>query len=593
MNKILLYLSLIFLTVSANAQLEKADVTSIKTKYLDIPYATESESQKLDIYLPDEGDGPFPVLISIHGGGFESGDKGDRQVEPMLKGLERNYTVVSINYRLSGEAVWPSQIYDCKAAVRWLRANADAYKLNPDKIAVWGGSAGGHLSAMLGTTGGVSQLEDLSLGNPEYSSRIQAVVNWFGPTNFIKMDDQLKESAVENPMRHSIPSSPESRLLGKNIIQVPELVKQADPTTWVSFDDTPFLIQHGTEDNLVPYQGSVILARKLGKAVGHSNVGLELFPNTGHGNGPAFYTKENMNKIFSFLDKHLKNEDHSEKGFLEIDGFKLHYSVQGEGIPCLVIGSSVYYPKTFSNNLRKHLKMYFVDMPWFASERGTMKLDSFSISKINEFIEEIRKQFDLEKFAIMGHSIHGTVAMEYVKSYPSNIPALIMIASPNIYGNETFARLQAKAWERASGNRKELQQKNWLKLGKIKDDFSDAELIVEEYCTMGPTYWNNPNYDARWLWDDIIIHADLLHYLYNQLYNGYFMFNETRVAPVPTLVFLGKQDFAIPLELWEKDKDVTNLSIEVLNNSGHTPQLEEQDLFDRELLQWLLQHESK
>jgi acetyl esterase/lipase len=210
-----------------------------------------------------------------------------------------------MNYRLSGEARWPAQIYDCKAAVRWIRANAREYKLDPERIAAWGGSAGGHLSALLGTSGNVRSLEDSTLGNPDQSSRVQAVVDWFGPTDFSKMDEQLKESAVEHPMRHSVSQSPEAALLGQNPADAPALVKEADPATYVSSDDPPFLIQHGLEDNLVPYQGSVLLARILGKVLGYNKVFLELFPATGHG-GEAFGTEENLKRVFSFLDKDSK-----------------------------------------------------------------------------------------------------------------------------------------------------------------------------------------------------------------------------------------------------------------------------------------------
>lgn len=283
----------------------KANTDHIKRKWLDIAYASASPAQQLDIYLPDEDDGPFPVILNIHGGGWIGGDKAYKQVLSMLEGLERGYAVVAINYRLSGEAIWPAQINDCKGAIRWVRANADQYRLNPDKIAAWGGSAGGHLSALVGTSGDVKALEDLSQDNPEESSRIQAVVNWFGPTDFLKMDEYLKASEVTKPMAHSTPDSPESKLLGKNLEDAPELVKEADPGTYISSDDPPFLIQHGTEDNLVPYQGSVLLARKLGNTLGYDKVSLELFPDTRHG-GPAFGSEENLERIFRFLDKHLK-----------------------------------------------------------------------------------------------------------------------------------------------------------------------------------------------------------------------------------------------------------------------------------------------
>lgn len=295
----------VLMSLAAIAQPKSAEISGVKNKFLDIPYATVSNAQRLDIYLPDEGHGPFPVILSIHGGAWLAGDKRDGQEKPMLEGLKRGYAVVSINYRLSREAKWPAQIHDCKAAVRWIRANAKGYRLDPDRIAAWGGSAGGHLSAMLGTSGDVQSLEDSTQGNADQSSRVQAVVDWFGPTDFSKMDEQLKESAVEHPMHHSVSQSPEAVLLGRNPEEAPALVKEADPATYVSSDDPPFLIQHGLEDNLVPFQGSVLLARKLGKVLGYRKVFLELFPATGHG-GEAFRTEENLNRVFSFLDKCLK-----------------------------------------------------------------------------------------------------------------------------------------------------------------------------------------------------------------------------------------------------------------------------------------------
>jgi len=296
---------LILSTVALSAQrISITDTDHIKQKWQDIAYAETSEAQKLDIYLPNEGEGPFPVILYIHGGAFKQGDKA-RGILPMLEGVKRGYAVIAINYRLSGEAIWPAQIYDCKAAVRWIRANSEEYKLNPDKIAAWGGSAGGHLSAMVGTSGDVKALEDLSLGNPDQSSRVQAVVDWFGPTNFLKMDEYLSASGVANPQVHSVPESPESEFIGKNLEDAPELVKEVNPETYITSDDPPFLIQHGTEDHLVPFQGSVEFARKLGRVLGHEKVSLELFPANRHG-GVSFRTDENLERVYSFLDKYLK-----------------------------------------------------------------------------------------------------------------------------------------------------------------------------------------------------------------------------------------------------------------------------------------------
>jgi len=306
LNVLGLILSMLITSTVCFAQRSgKANTENIKRKWLDVANASQSQAQKLDIYLPDEGDGPFPVIISIHGGAFKGGDKADGQVTAMLEGLKREYAVVSINYRLSGEAIFPAQIYDVKAAVRWIRANANQYKLNGEKMAAWGGSAGGHLSALLGTSGGVKELEDLTQGNATQSSRVNAVVDWFGPTDFMKMDEQLKEGNVKNPQVHSVPGSPESELIGKNLADSPELVQAANPETYITKDDPPFFIQHGRIDNLVPYQQSVNLAGKLEKVIGKDKVTLEILPDSGHG-GSGFSSPQNIEKVFAFIDRILK-----------------------------------------------------------------------------------------------------------------------------------------------------------------------------------------------------------------------------------------------------------------------------------------------
>ncbi len=286
------------------AQIPIANTKSIKRKYRDIAYATISPAQKLDIYLPETGKGPFPVIVSIHGGAFMIGDKGDIQVRPMLEGLKRGYAVVSINYRMSGEAIFPKDINDVKAAIRWIKANAAKYDLNAKKVAVWGGSAGGNLAALAGTSGGVKELEDLSLGYPEQSSSVQAVVDWFGPINFLEMDSQFQVSKKGIP-NHGEADSPESKILGKQISLIPDLVMVSDPETYIRSDNPPFFIEHGKEDQLVPTEQSINFAEKLNKVLGKEKVTLILLEGTRHG-GPQFETPENLNKVFAFLDKYLK-----------------------------------------------------------------------------------------------------------------------------------------------------------------------------------------------------------------------------------------------------------------------------------------------
>ncbi len=285
-----------------------ANTDHVKRKFLDVPYASLSQAQKLDIYLPDEGEGPFPVIVWIHGGAFMGGDKADVQVLPSLEALKRGYAVVAINYRLSGEATFPALVHDAKAAIRWIRANAQIYHFDPTRIAAWGSSAGGYLALMLGTSAGVEKLEDLSMGNPEQSSTVQAVVDWYGSSDFLKMDEQLEESGLR-PLpgtEHSGANSPESLLLGHKITEIPEQVRAANPLTYIQPKAPPFLIQHGTRDDTVPVQQSIVAATRLKAAAGNDMVTLELLEGAGHGD-KRFETPENVSRVLDFLDKHLKS----------------------------------------------------------------------------------------------------------------------------------------------------------------------------------------------------------------------------------------------------------------------------------------------
>jgi len=270
----------------------------------DISYAATSPAQRLDLHLPTQGTGPFPVIVQIHGGAFAGGDKADGQLTPVLAALGRGYAVVAINYRLSGEARFPAQIQDVKAAIRWIRANAARLGLDPSRIAVWGNSAGGHLAALAGTSGGVAALEDLSLGNADLSSRVQAVVDWYGPIDFLQMDPQFRASGLGHP-DHSAAESPEGRLLGGALADVPDRVAAANPETYVTADDPPFLVQHGTADPLVPTQQSVHFAAALRGVLGEDRVTLGLLEGAGHG-GPAFATPQNLALVLDFLDRTLR-----------------------------------------------------------------------------------------------------------------------------------------------------------------------------------------------------------------------------------------------------------------------------------------------
>jgi acetyl esterase/lipase len=209
--------------------------------------------------------------------------------------LAQGYAVASINYRLSQHAKFPAQIEDCKAAVRWLRAHAAEYRLDAKQIAAWGASAGGHLAAMLGTTGDVKEF-DVG-GNLDQSSRVQAVVDYFGPTDFLQMDAHR----LPNGMTHDPANSPESLLIGGAIQENKDKTARANPITYVTSDDPPFLICHGDADQLVPHHQSELLDAALRKA----GVTVTFYSVPGAGHGP-FSDPKVAEMTRKFLTKTLK-----------------------------------------------------------------------------------------------------------------------------------------------------------------------------------------------------------------------------------------------------------------------------------------------
>lgn len=288
-------LGVVGITSAAESDLRTTGIKSERN----IPYADNGHrNQILDIYLPEApSDKPLPLLIWIHGGAWMAGSQAN---PPVLFLVNKGFAVASIQYRFSAHAIWPAQAHDCKAAIRFLRANAAKYNFDPDKFAVGGDSAGGHLAAFIGTSGGVSEIEG-DLGHGNVSSRVQAVVDMFGPTDLTLLGQQ---SGPGSMIRHDAPDSPESLLMGGPVQERQELAKTANPLTYIDKNDPPFLIMHGDKDPLVPLVQSIILTKALIDA-GVSEVAMKTLHGAGHG-GPQFYGRESQQLIEGFLVRNLK-----------------------------------------------------------------------------------------------------------------------------------------------------------------------------------------------------------------------------------------------------------------------------------------------
>jgi acetyl esterase/lipase len=264
--------------------------------FRNLPYAaTDNLRQTLDLFLPKDRkkDESLPMIVFIHGGGWKNGSKEGMigKLAPYLK--TGSFAAASINYRLSGEAIWPSQIHDCKAAIRWLKGNSKKYGFDAGRLAVWGNSAGGHLVAMMGVSGGVKSLEGQLGKHLDQKSRVNCVVDFCGPTHLLSM------GKFPSRIDHDSPNSPESQLIGGAIQENKKPANNASPITYVTKDDAPILIVHGTDDPLVPFnQGKFFHLALLKAGVKSEFLGME---GMGHGLGGT----EVDSRVRKFLESQL------------------------------------------------------------------------------------------------------------------------------------------------------------------------------------------------------------------------------------------------------------------------------------------------
>ncbi|MGP0066902.1 MAG: alpha/beta hydrolase fold domain-containing protein [Isosphaeraceae bacterium] len=278
----ILMVGLIPATTRADEPKSKAERDIVYTK-------AGSTELKLDVASPAAGEGPFPAVLVIHGGAWRAGNKGD--VGPvLLEFAGRGYVAFSPQYRFCPKEVFPAQVQDVKAAVRWIKSNAKKYRVDPDRVGAMGFSAGGHLALMLGVTGPSDGLEgDPSPGAPD--TRIKAVVNYFGPTDLGSKDiPDISKGLVKD-------------FLGASAEAKPELAAKASPKTYVSKDDAAILTFQGTKDPLVPFTQAIELAEAMTAAGVPGRVELLVGAQHGWGGAEMEHTRD---QTFRFFDRHLK-----------------------------------------------------------------------------------------------------------------------------------------------------------------------------------------------------------------------------------------------------------------------------------------------
>lgn len=257
----------------------------------DIPFASpDGVELLLDLYLPKGVENP-PLILFIHGGGWKSGDRKNCK---LAWAVGHGYALASIEYRLSQEALFPAQIHDCKGTLRWLRAHAADYGYDASKVIVAGTSAGGHLAALMGTSGDVGALDGETVDHLKQSSRVQGIIDYYGPTDFLKR-------SRDHPAKTEEPNGSVYKLLGGAVKENQEAARAASPITYVGKDDPPLLILHGSDDKTVHLSQSEVFAEKY-HATG-LEVKLQVEPGKGHGlKEPSEAEQET---VLAFLKQHF------------------------------------------------------------------------------------------------------------------------------------------------------------------------------------------------------------------------------------------------------------------------------------------------
>jgi proline iminopeptidase len=276
------------------------------------------------------------------------------------------------------------------------------------------------------------------------------------------------------------------------------------------------------------------------------------------------------------------------RGAVEIAGVTLRYVVEGAGLPLLVVGSSIYYPRTFSKRLRESCTLICADVPHFVPAGAEFNPACINFDFYAQCVEAVRTDAGIGRVVIVGHSHHGNIALEYARRHPGNVSHVVVIGSPPA-DIATTVQCAEQYWDtHATAERKAALQRRRRTSVKEEDaSRSPSESYVRQYVTDAPLYWNDPDYDASWLWDGMSFSMDAVS-AFRDLYRSYELNWDDALCRIPVLVVMGANDFAVPHTLWSSLlPDLANVTFRLLEHAGHTPQLEQPEEFDHCLLNWL------
>ncbi|WP_109301216.1 alpha/beta fold hydrolase [Aquimarina sp. AU474] len=276
----------------------------------------------------------------------------------------------------------------------------------------------------------------------------------------------------------------------------------------------------------------------------------------------------------------------NKSGSIVIDGTTLNYSIKGKGTPFLLIGSDPeYFSKDFLNNFR----LYSIEMRFNAKEYEPIDLSEYNIDNLFKDIDTLRSVLGLEKFIIGGHSVLGAVAHKYAKKHPKYVSHVVMMATPRTWGTTEYKDSVKTYWENASEKRKLLYNEKLKQFEKEKNDtLNRRELFIKSLVASGPKRWHDENLDATQFFERVNYNLDFLYHLFGKVMPKYDLCSPKEKIDIPVFAAIGKSDYIAPSTLWHITcKESTRLTVSLFEKSGHTPQYEQSELFNKRLVDWI------
>lgn len=289
------------------------DISRFPRRWEDLRYATRSEAQTLDLFLPAEGDGPFPLIVLVHGGGWCSGSKRGTTMECAFRCVSQGFALASIEYRFATDEPLPAMVHDVKAAIRFLRAAGHELHLATDRIVIWGNSSGGHVANLVAATGSRPRLlDDPTLGNTDQSCAVQGLISWYAPVDLFQLDmcdalspDEnlkwLEPGAFDDAAATGLPTM-QAIAIGCVPRFNPKDARAMSPIGYVDDSFPPALFQHGTADPIIPYTQSVAMWKHANDICSEERATLDLFPGATHGDS-RIKAAENVDRCLAFARK--------------------------------------------------------------------------------------------------------------------------------------------------------------------------------------------------------------------------------------------------------------------------------------------------